>query len=258
MLAILFAATALLAQGAAPQDVSFTAKSDGSVQRYALLLPAGFDAAKTHDVLIALHGHGSDRWQFVRPGRDETRAALDIAARHDLILASPDYRATKSWMGPLAEGDVTQIIGELRSRYRVGKVFLCGASMGGTAALTYAALHPELIDGVASMNGTANFLEYENFQDAIRASFGGTRLDIPMEYKLRSAEYWPERFTMPVAITASGRDTVVPPQSVLRLAAVLEKIGRRVLLLYREAEGHQTSYPDAVAALEFAIGAKRP
>ena len=103
------------------------------------------------------------------------------------------------------------------------------------------------------MNATANYLEYENFQDAIRSSFGGTKQQIPLEYKLRSAEYWPERLTMPVAITASGRDSVVPPQSVLRLAGILKVLGRKVLLLYRPEEEHRTNYQDAVLALEFVV-----
>lgn len=229
------------------------AASDNTVQRYVLKLPEGFDANAEHDVLIALHGHGSDRWQFMRPTRDETRAAIDTASKYKMIYVSPDYRGTMSWMGPKAEADVTQIIDILRSQYRVGKIILCGASMGGASALTYAALHPDLIDAVASMNGTANHLEYEGFQDAISASFGGTKQQIPMEYKLRSAEYWPERLTMPIAITASGQDKTVPPDSVLRLAHILQELHRQVLLIYRENEGHRTSYADAIAALEFAV-----
>jgi len=237
-------------------DVAFTSTLDNTQQHYVLLLPPTFDKAVPHDVLIALHGHGSDRWQFVKEARDECRSARDVAARHALIFVSPDYRATTSWMGPAAEADVVQIIRELKATYRVRRVYLCGGSMGGSASLTFAALHPELIDGVMSMNGTANFLEYENFQDAIQASFGGTKADIPLEYKRRSAEYWPERLTMPVAITASGKDELVPPASVLRLAAILDKLGRPVQLVYRPETGHTTSYDDAVAALEFILQAE--
>jgi pimeloyl-ACP methyl ester carboxylesterase len=119
--------------------------------------------------------------------------------------------------------------------------------------LTFGVLHPELVDGVASMNGTANLLEYENFQDAIKESFGGSKAEKPLEYKNRSAEYWPEKLTMPVGITASGKDTAVPPESVVRLARILKTIGRRVLLIYREDAEHATSYEDAVAILEFVI-----
>lgn len=238
---------------ATPRDVEFTAKCDGTAQRYVWVLPDRFNPAESHDVLIALHGHGSDRWQFVKDGRDECRASRDAAAEHGMIFVSPDYRAKTSWMGPKAEADLVQIISNLRREYRVGKIFLCGGSMGGSSALTFAALHSELLAGVVSMNGTANHLEYDNFQNAIRESFGGTKAEIPVEYKKRSAEYWPERFTMPVAISAGGKDTSVPPGSVIRLARVLEKMNRPVLLVYREDGGHSTDYADARQLFDFVL-----
>ena len=234
-------------------DVQFVAKCDGSIQRYVVMLPDSFDTAKAHDVLIALHGHGSDRWQFVKNPRDECRSARDVAAEHRMIFVSPDYRAKTSWMGPAAEADVVQIIARLKETYRVSKLFICGGSMGGTGCLTFAALHPELVDGVASMNGTANLLEYQNFQDAIEESFGGTKAEVPQEYKKRSAELWPEKLSMPVGITAGGKDTLVPPQSVLRLGEALETIGRDVLIIYREQGGHSTNYDDGRAILQFIV-----
>ena len=236
-------------------DVAFTAACDGATQHYILMLPKGFDPEAPHHLLVALHGHGSDRWQFTDGSYATGIAARDAAVKHDLILVLPDYRAKTSWMGPKAEADVCQIIAAIKAQYRVDKVFLCGGSMGASSALTFSALHPELIDGVAAMNGTANHLEYERFQDAIRASFGGTKSEIPLEYKNRSAEYWPERLTMPVGITASGKDDVVPPQSVLRLVGVLEKLGRRVLAICREELGHTSNVEDARRVLEFVISA---
>ncbi|MFH1267561.1 MAG: alpha/beta fold hydrolase, partial [Planctomycetota bacterium] len=164
------------------RDVEFVSREDGTRQRYVVVLPDPFEADQVYDVLIAFHGHGSDRWQFVKDPRAECRASRDAAARHRMIFVSPDYRARTSWMGPKAEMDVVQIIAELKEQYRVSRVVLCGGSMGGTACLTFAALHPELVDGVASMNGTANLLEYENFQSAIQESFGGTKAEIPQEY----------------------------------------------------------------------------
>jgi pimeloyl-ACP methyl ester carboxylesterase len=236
-----------------PQDIVFTARFDGSEQRYVLSLPAQFRPSQHRDLLIALHGHGSDRWQFMKPSRDETRAVLDTAARFGMILLAPDYRARTSWMGPAAEADVVQIISEMKGRFPARRVLLCGASMGGSAALTFATLHPDLVDGVLAMNATANHLEYENFQDAIAASFGGRKQAVPEEYKKRSAEYWPERLTMPVAITTGGQDRSVPPESVLRLGEVLRKIDRKVLIIHRPEIGHTTTYADAVKALEWLL-----
>jgi len=45
----------------------------------------------------------------------------------------------------------------------------------------------------------------------------------------------------------------VPPESVLRLATVLRALQRPILLIHRPDAGHETSYDDAVAALEFVI-----
>lgn len=235
------------------EDVSFTADCDGTTQRYVRMLPKGFRPEMTHHVLIALHGHGSDRWQFASGTTPTGVAARNAAAERGMILILPDYRARTSWMGPKAEADVCQIIADIKEEYVVDKVILCGGSMGGSSALTFAAIHPELVDGVAAMNGTANHLEYDRFQDAIAASFGGTKSEIPAEYKRRSAEYWPERLTMPVGITASGKDTIVPPQSVLRLAAILEKMHRPVMLVHRKDMGHTSRPEDAQRVIDFAL-----
>lgn len=238
-----------MASSFSTEDRSFTATCDGSEQRYVVVLPDG----ATRDVLIALHGHGSDRWQFVNDPRDECRAARDVAAEHGMLFVSPDYRAPTSWMGPAAEADLVDIIGELRQTCGVARVFLCGGSMGAASSLTFAVLHPELIDGVVAVNGLANHVEYENFQDAIAASFGGSKAEVPEEYRKRSAEFAPERLTMPVGLTTSGQDESTPPDSVLRLAAALEPINPRVLLIHRDDEGHRTNYADTRAVLEFVV-----
>ena len=71
--------------------------------------------------MLAFHGHGSDRWQFIKDARGECRGVRDVAARFGLILISPDYRAKTSWMGPKAEADVLQIGGRqgMRKRHKV-------------------------------------------------------------------------------------------------------------------------------------------
>lgn len=235
----------------AEEDVVFTADFDGTEQRYVQVLPPEFNAKQPVEVLIALHGHGSNRWQFIRLARDECRAVRDVARERGMILISPDYRAATSWMGPAAEADTLQIINRLKKQFSVKRVILCGGSMGGASCLTFAALHPEVIDGVVSMNGTANHIEYENFQDAIRKSFGGSKSTASSEYRKRSAELWSHRFTMPTAFTVGGQDKSVPPDSVIRLADQLKRDDRPTRLIHRPAGGHSTNYQDAVAALRF-------
>ncbi|NLF40621.1 prolyl oligopeptidase family serine peptidase [bacterium] len=110
-----------------------------------------------------------------------------------------------------------------------------------------------------SQNGLANFAGYApafaGIGQAIEASFGGTEKMKPAEYRMRSAEFHPEAFTMPLAVTAGGKDTAVPPASVLRLAEAVRKRNPHVLVLHRPEGGHATDYEDTVQAHEFAITA---
>jgi len=248
--------TALAGQTTAFQSVkdrTFVAEFDGSEQKYVVMTPKNWAPNQRVSVLMALHGHGSDRWQFVKQNRGECRAVRDVAATRGLLMVSPDYRGRTSWMGPAAEADVLQILRILRDRFNVERVFLCGGSMGGTGALAFTTLHPDLIDGVVSLNGTANMVAYDRFQDAIAKSFGGTKQRVPDEYRKRSAEFFPHAFTMPVAATTGGNDNIVPPDSVLRLIRMVRPHNPNVLSIHRAKGGHSTTYTDTVEALNFVI-----
>ncbi len=246
-------AVGLPRETAETRDETFVARIDGSEQKYVLIKPHSWSPCQPVDLLIALHGHGSDRWQFIRQDRPECAETRRFAAATGMLLVSPDYRAPASWLGPDAEADLLQLIDELHLRWPVRRVLLCGGSMGGTAALAFAALHPECVDGVVSLNGTANLMEYRGFQEAIRVAYGGTREEKPDVYRSRSAELFPERLTMPVAATTGGQDSLVPPDSVLRLTTALQQQGSPVLSLHRSDGGHQTNAADTSAALQFVL-----
>ena len=102
--AIFLAGTLQAADDAAPEDVTFVAKHDKTEQRYVLVRPKGFDPKKANTAVVALHGHGSDRWQFVTQDRGECKGTRDVAAANGFLFVSPDYRAKTSWMGPAARG----------------------------------------------------------------------------------------------------------------------------------------------------------
>ncbi|HQX49684.1 MAG TPA: alpha/beta fold hydrolase [Planctomycetaceae bacterium] len=240
------------AQGVdAPQDIVFISKFDGTEQRYAVMLPEGFRTDMPQDLLIALHGHGSDRWQFVKDLRPECLGTRNAAAERNMIFVAPDYRAKTSWMGPAAEADMLQMLDDLHGRFRIHNVIISGGSMGGTSALAFAAMHPDCVDGVVALNGTANLVEYTQFQDAIAASYGGSKMDVPDVYRQRSAGFFPERLTMPIATTTGGKDTLVPPDSTLRLADELKKRKQPVLSIHRPEGGHATNLEDTSAAFKF-------
>ena len=232
-----------------PAERSFRASCDGSEQKYMVIEPPAGTAVA--GVLVALHGHGSDRRQFAEDGRGECRAAREAAAARGLVMVTPDYRAKCSWMGPKAEADMLDLLEVLREKYGTSTFYFCGGSMGGTSALTFAARHPNLVAGVVALNPLADHLAYDRFQDAIAESFGGDKTTAYDEYYKRSAVNYPERFTMPVSITAGGADKSIPPESARRLA---QKIGfRRPDLVYFDevaSRGHETDYAASTKAFD--------
>ena len=107
-----------IASAAETQDIAFKAKCDGTEQRYIAIFPDGFDAKKPVDLLVALHGHGSDRWQYAKVERGSCIAARQFAAKTQDALRLPRLFAPKtSWMGPKAEADVLQIIKDVQDKY---------------------------------------------------------------------------------------------------------------------------------------------
>ena len=125
--------------------------------------------------------------------------------------------------------------------------------MSGTSALIFSIRHPELIRGVLAENATANMMEYEGFQSAIAESYNGSKDNLD-EYQRRSVELHVAKPTMPVALTVGGKDRVVPPQSVRRLASQLNMSDHpRVLLIDRPEGGHSTSLEDTVKGMRFLI-----
>ncbi len=96
-------------------------------------------------------------------------------------------------------------------------------------------------------------VQYDRFLDSIHRWYGGTKQERPDEYRKRSPEFAADKLTMPIAFTTGGQDTLVPPESVLRLAKQLEKSNPAMLLLHRENGGHATDYDDTVKAYEFVV-----
>ena len=89
------------------------------------------------------------------------------AARDALRLARLPRIRPRGW-GRMRRRMSCRSLRELQRQYPGGAGLPLRRLDGRVGRLTFAALHPDLVDGVMSMNGTANFLEYDNFQDAIR------------------------------------------------------------------------------------------
>ncbi len=211
----------------------FIADFDGTRQTFLLLPPC--DPQRVETLVVALHGHGSHQEQFMTPEiyDDALGQAVRFAQAENLLYVTPEYRGN-SWMNAAATADIRQLIALLRVEFPVRRVVLVGGSMGGTSVLTFAALHPEGIDGVVSLcpatDIAALFHELTGgpwafIASAIRESYGGTPEDCPAEYALRSSLHHAERLTMPIILVHGDADQVLHVRHVRELVARLHALG---------------------------------
>lgn len=166
----------------APKLLDFVSNVDGTLQRYALYVPADFDAAKTYPLVVSLHSEESTHLLNYRQllgtaARFSRVDPLDpriypVAREVEAIVAFPFARGTVGYRG-IAESDVYQMLAEVEAHYKIDldRVYLTGISMGGAGALWYGLTRPDVWAGVAA-------LAPSGIPDA--ADLARNALDLPM------------------------------------------------------------------------------
>jgi predicted esterase len=132
-------------------------------------LPADLDPARQYPLLVVLHGYGGTAEGFA--------TAFDAYAGEDIFLAAPQgpVAAAGAWSWYLATDDrslwpasdgatvagVVEMIRDVQSRYRVGKVFVLGFSQGVMMAYMVGLLNPTLVTGVVAVAGAMPEVDQE-------------------------------------------------------------------------------------------------
>lgn len=223
-----------------PTEQRFVADYDNTLQSYLELLPpmvADIDTA-----VIAFHGHGSHREQFMTPGiyDDAFTPVMQLLCERNIVYIAPEYRGN-SWMNAAAVSDCRQIICSLRAAYGVKHIVLIGGSMGGTSVLIYAALHPEGISGVLAACPATDMAElYDELQGSrwdaiaqtIAAQYGGIPELNPAEYSRRSSRRHVENLKMPISIIHGNSDALISVNHSRIMVQRLRELGSPVI--YRE------------------------
>ena len=140
---------------------------DGSVQPYALSLPAGFDpeSRERMPLHVVLHGRGSTlnevsfiaRHDGKRAPESQTWIQLDVFGR-----VNNAYR----WAG---ETDVFEAIADVARRYRIDekRITLWGFSMGGAGAWHLGLHYPSKWSSVGAGAGFVDFYKYQNVTERL-------------------------------------------------------------------------------------------
>jgi dienelactone hydrolase len=131
-----------------------------------------------------------------------------------------------------------------RSGVRSGSIAVAGGSHGGSLALAAAYRYPRLFDAVADFYGVTDwacitYLLTPRLPTAlIQYSFGGTPVEVPDEYKRRSAYYNAEDIDVPVYVAHGILDHGIPPGESLKLVDRLRANGTPVTARFFPGKDH--------------------
>ncbi|HJQ68838.1 MAG TPA: prolyl oligopeptidase family serine peptidase [Blastocatellia bacterium] len=135
---------------------AYRSKVDNTLQPYRVFVPASYDRAKAHPLVVALHGMGGDENSYFDSYKD---GAFKVEAeRRGYIVACPKGREPASMYLGAAEQDVLDVIAEVRRAYNVDadRIYVTGHSMGGFGSWSIAMSRPELFAAIAPIAGGGN------------------------------------------------------------------------------------------------------
>lgn len=217
-------------------------------------------------VLVYLHGHYANEQQGMTEGiyGDAFGRLREECLRRGWAYVCTWYGGN-TWMGPVAEAGVADLIGLLRARWPGRPVYLCGGSMGGSSTLVFAVRRPELLDGAIALCPAADMKAYyrwlepatggveQNLAAAIRIHYRVDGHDLETELAARSAVLNAERLTMPVYMVHGTADTLIPVDYARALATRLQALGRPLQYIEIPGGGHDAPVVEAnwTEALDF-------
>lgn len=205
------------------EQCRFTSRVDGLADDYYLR-----NAGENTVCLIYLHGHGSSGDQFFSR-KDIAEVVLPTIYDYNLSVISPNLRAN-AWMSPAAAADLAEILIENQKKYRFSRYIICAGSMGGTGALIFASLYPELIDGVGVLGAATDLSRYRDFcgsqsessvlksiYDAISSNYQDP------DYERHSVCRNFSKLTMKLCYYHGDADQVIPVSEMLALKELMKE-----------------------------------
>lgn len=162
----------LLAKGERPWTTQpgkslrgFVSAIDGSVQPYAVVLPAGFEAGNRtpRRLDIDLHGRGTTEVRFLQANEPAPGSAGAKPVDQPFITLLPFGRGNNGWRWA-GETDVFESLEEVRKQYAVdpNRTILRGFSMGGHGAWHIGVHYPGKWAAVSPGAGFSDTRKYAN------------------------------------------------------------------------------------------------
>ena len=182
---------------------------------------------------VMVHGHGSHGDQiYTRP--DVRGSWLAAFERAGVGVLSPNLR-DNGWMAPPAVRDLRDLLQWTREHHGAGRFIFFSGSMGGTANLVYAALHPEDVGAAAALGAATDMAAYHDWCMrhesgvqrevglAIASAYGGPPAAAPALYRRHSPLFSAGRLTMPLFLSHGECDELMPVGQMRAMAEALRQ-----------------------------------
>jgi pimeloyl-ACP methyl ester carboxylesterase len=130
---------------------------DGSVQGYAVHVPAAYDGHKPYPLVVNLHGYDPSFSDW----RDNPFLLGFIPEATEggrYILVNPFGRGNTMYQG-IGEHDVLSVLADVQRLYRIDpdRIYLTGGSMGGGGTWYVGLRHPDLFAALAPVMGPTDY-----------------------------------------------------------------------------------------------------
>jgi pimeloyl-ACP methyl ester carboxylesterase len=242
------------------EKIVFSSALDNNLD-WAVLTPP---PAGHNDWLVFLHGHGSFGDQiYVR--KDIRDQWLPHITSKKLGILGANIRGN-SWMNPQAAYDLAALIHWLKSEKKARNIILVGGSMGGTSALIFAGLHPELLDAVVALCPASDLSTYvpwcdqrrdqipilAQLSDTIKERYQGSPSENPDVYAKHNAVANAHKLKMPVTVCQATGDRTIP---VEQARAFAQKLSGKMTFRYLELTGghHDSAIPEFPPCLDWVL-----
>ena len=220
---------------------------DGSQQAYGIYVPANPPPPEGYPAVFHAHGYG---WSV---SSNFSQWQREWADAHRWVLINLNARGPQFYEG-IGEVATLEVVRDATSRFGLDgrRLYITGASMGGTGAFRHGLRHPEVFAAAAGVDGWSDFrlwhYEWYARTDA-RDSIEEFRRPL---LQACSPIYWAGRGQWGAIKTiVDGADTTVGPDHGLSLHAALVELGVRkegydaaLTLNYERGHGGGYSLPD--------------
>ena len=119
---------------------------------YAVSVPAGYDAATPHPLILALHPGGAQGAYY---GSQNMRRIFEPALRGlNAVIVAPDA-PTRRWTSDVSDRAVMALLEQVLATYTIdrARILVTGFSLGGRGTWFFATRHPDFFTGAIPIAG---------------------------------------------------------------------------------------------------------